>query len=58
MATNKTGIYVYADWIELSQPTLIGILSVQSMNRSYICNKFQLSLLQNKKARIEIPNLV
>jgi serine/threonine-protein kinase HipA len=29
MATKKTDIFVYADWIDLPQPTLIGILSAQ-----------------------------
>lgn len=27
MAVNKTDIYVYADWIGLSHPTLVGVLS-------------------------------
>lgn len=35
MAVNKTDIYVYADWIGLSQSTFVGVLSAPQAKAAF-----------------------
>lgn len=58
MALNKTDIYVYADWIGLSQPTLIGILSAhQAKGRKAFSFEYDKDWLKRKEQRLIDPDI-
>lgn len=58
MATNKTDIYVYADWIGLSQPTLIGILSAhQAKGRKAFSFEYDKKWLKTNEQRLIDPDI-
>lgn len=58
MATKKTDIYVYADWIGLSQPTLIGILSAhQAKGRKAFSFEYDKKWLKTNAQRLIDPDI-
>lgn len=58
MAVNKTDIYVYADWIGLSQPTLVGILSAhQAKGRKAFSFEYDKEWLKSKEQRLIDPDI-
>lgn len=58
MAANKTDIYVYADWIGLSQPTIIGILSAhQAKGRKAFSFEYDRLWLKSKDQRLIDPDI-
>lgn len=58
MAVNKTDIYVYTDWIGLSQPTLVGILSAhQAKGRKAFSFEYDKELLKRKEQRLIDPDI-
>lgn len=58
MAVNKTDIYVYADWIGLSQPTLVGILSAhQARGRKAFSFEYDKEWLKRKGQRLIDPDI-
>lgn len=58
MAVNKTDIYVYADWIGLSQPTLVGILSAhQAKGRKSFSFDYDKEWLKRKEQRLLDPDI-
>lgn len=58
MATNKTDIYVYADWIGLFQPTLIGILSAhQAKGRKAFSFEYDKKWLKTNEQRLIDPDI-
>lgn len=58
MAVNKTDIYVYADWIGLSQPTLVGIFSAhQAKGRKAFSFEYDKEWLKRKEQRLIDPDI-
>lgn len=58
MAVNKTDIYVYTDWIGLSQPTLVGILSAhQAKGRKAFSFEYDKEWLKGKEQRLIDPDI-
>lgn len=58
MAVNKIDIYVYADWIGLSQPTLVGILSAhQAKGRKAFSFEYDKEWLKRKEQRLIDPDI-
>lgn len=58
MIVNKTDIYVYADWIGLSQPTLVGILSAhQAKGRKAFSFEYDKQWLKTNAQRLIDPDI-
>lgn len=58
MVVNKTDIYVYADWIGLSQPTLVGILSAyQAKGRKAFSFEYDKQWLKTNAQRLIDPDI-
>lgn len=58
MSVNKTDIYVYIDWIGLSQPTLVGILSAhQAKGRKAFSFEYDKEWLKRKEQRLIDPDI-
>lgn len=58
MAVNKIDIYVYADWLGLSQPTFIGILSAhQAKGRKAFSFEYDKEWLKTKEQRLIDPDI-
>lgn len=58
MGVNKTDIYVYADWIGLSQPTLVGILIAhQAKGRKAFSFEYDKQWLKTNERRIIDPDI-
>lgn len=58
MAVNKIDIYVYADWLGLPQPTLIGILSAhQAKGRKAFSFEYDREWLKTKEQRLIDPDI-
>lgn len=58
MAGNKTDIYVYADWVGLSQPTLIGVLSAhQAKGRKAFSFEYNREWLRTDAHRLIDPDI-
>ncbi|QQT25292.1 type II toxin-antitoxin system HipA family toxin [Sphingobacterium spiritivorum] len=58
MAVNKTDIYVYADWIGLSQSTLVGILSAhQAKGRKAFSFEYDKQWLKTNAQRLIDPDI-
>ncbi len=58
MASKKTDIFVYADWIGLSEPTLIGILSAQqAKSRKAFSFAYDKSWIQSDAQRLLDPDI-
>lgn len=58
MANNKTDIYVYADWIGLSAPTLVGILSAhQAKGRKAFSFEYDKQWLKTDAQRLIDPDI-
>ncbi|MGJ1446936.1 type II toxin-antitoxin system HipA family toxin [Sphingobacterium spiritivorum] len=58
MAVNKTDIYVYADWVGLSQPTLVGVLSAhQAKGRKAFSFEYDKQWLKTNAQRLIDPDI-
>jgi len=58
MATNKTDIYVYAHWIGLSEPVLLGILSAhQAKGRKAFSFEYDKNWLKSNAQRLIDPDI-
>ncbi|CAA7196003.1 type II toxin-antitoxin system HipA family toxin [Chryseobacterium potabilaquae] len=58
MATNKTGIYVYAHWLGLVEPVLLGILSVhQAKGRKAFSFEYDKNWLKSNAQRLIDPDI-
>ena len=58
MAVNKTDIYVYADWVGLSQPTLVGVLSAhQAKGRKAFSFEYDKQWLKTDAQRLIDPDI-
>jgi len=58
MATNKTDIYVYAHWIGLSEPVLLGVLSAhQAKGRKAFSFEYDKNWLKSKVQRLIDPDI-
>lgn len=58
MAANKTDIYVYADWVGLSQPTLVGVLSAhQAKGRKAFSFEYDKQWLKTNDRRLIDPDI-
>src|SRR5690606_32409856 len=58
MVVNKTDIYVYADWIGLSQPTLVGILIAhQAKGLKAFSFEYDKQWLKTNERRIIDPDI-
>lgn len=58
MAANKTDIYVYADWVGLSQPTLVGVLSAhQAKGRKAFSFEYDKQWLKANDRRLIDPDI-
>jgi len=58
MSTNKIDIFVYADWIGLFQPTLIGILSAhQAKGRKAFSFEYDKKWLKTNEQRLIDPDI-
>src|SRR5690606_35318540 len=58
MVVNKTDIYVYADWIGLSQPTLVGVLSAhQAKGRKAFSFEYEKQWLKTNAQRLIDPDI-
>ena len=58
MSTNKTDIYVYAHWKEMSEPKIIGILSAQqAKSKKTFCFKYDNEWLKSEQKFILDPDI-
>ncbi len=58
MAVNKTDIYVYVDWIGLSHPTLVGVLSAhQAKGRKAFSFEYDKQWLKTNAQRLIDPDI-
>ncbi|SUJ30586.1 Uncharacterized protein related to capsule biosynthesis enzymes [Sphingobacterium spiritivorum] len=58
MAVNKTDIYVYADWVGLSHPTLVGVLSAhQAKGRKAFSFEYDKQWLKTNAQRLIDPDI-
>ena len=58
MATNKTDIYVYAHWIGLSEPVLLGIMSAhQAKGRKAFSFEYDKNWLKSNAQRLIDPDI-
>lgn len=58
MAVNKTEIYVYADWVGLLHPTLIGVLTAhQAKGRKAFSFEYDKHWLKTKEQRLIDPDI-
>lgn len=58
MATNKTDIYVYAHWIGLSEPVLLGVLSAhQAKGRKAFSFEYDKNWLKSNAQRLIDPDI-
>jgi len=58
MATDKIDILVYADWLELEQPKLIGVLSAhQAKGRKTFSFKYEIDWIEKEKPFLLDPDI-
>ena len=58
MATDKIDILVYADWIEVNQPKLIGVLSAhQAKGRKTLSFKYDIDWIEKEKQFLFDPDI-